>query len=106
MDLESTPFEKDWDRYAKVAKHMSNNGYTVLLSCHKELREFLFRNGIEYTLVFPKKELKDLYLNNYKERGNDEKFIELFNNKWEEFFEVLPHEKDVKIIDGYLMDNI
>ena len=25
VDLESTPFEKDWVRYAKVAKHMSDN---------------------------------------------------------------------------------
>ena len=106
VDLESAPFEKDWSRYTKVAKHMADNNYTVLLSCHKELRECLFRNEIEYTLVFPKKELKDLYLSNYKKRGDDEKFIELLNNKWEEFFEVLPHEKDVRIIDKYLMDNL
>ena len=34
VDLESTPFEKDWVRYAKVAKHMSDNGYNVMVSTH------------------------------------------------------------------------
>lgn len=53
VDLESTPFEKDWKRYVKVASHMAKNGYTVLLSCHKELREELHAQGIEYTLALP-----------------------------------------------------
>ena len=39
VDLESTPFEKDWVRYAKVAKHMSNNGYNVMVSTHPQLLE-------------------------------------------------------------------
>ena len=34
VDLESTPFEKDWVRYAKVAKHMNDNGYNVMVSTH------------------------------------------------------------------------
>ena len=43
IDLESTPFERDWERYAKVAKHMSDNGYTVMVSTHEEL---LAGNGL------------------------------------------------------------
>jgi len=32
VDLESTPFQKDWETYARVAKHMSDQGYIVLVS--------------------------------------------------------------------------
>ena len=41
VDLESTPFQRDWVTYARVAKHMSDQGYIVLVSCHNELREEL-----------------------------------------------------------------
>ena len=52
VDLESTPFEKDWNRYVKVAEYLSNNGYTVLLSCHKELREELRSKSIASEMKF------------------------------------------------------
>ena len=29
IDLESTPFEKDWNRYLKCAMHYSNQGFLV-----------------------------------------------------------------------------
>lgn len=41
VDLESTPFKKNWLLYAEVAKHMSDNGYTVMVSTHKEMLDAL-----------------------------------------------------------------
>ena len=61
VDLESTPFQKDWETYVRVAKHMSDNGYIVLLSCHQELRNELQNQGIDYVVVVPDKSHKDLY---------------------------------------------
>lgn len=45
VDLESTPFRKNWDLYSDVAIHMDKNGYDVMLSCHKPLRDILIEKG-------------------------------------------------------------
>jgi DNA-binding LacI/PurR family transcriptional regulator len=101
VDLESTPFEKDWNRYVKVAEYLSNNGYTVLLSCHKELREELRSKSIDYLLAIPKKDKKAEYLQRYKKRGDTANFINLLDSNWESFLSVLPNE-NVLIVDDYL----
>lgn len=85
VDLESTPFQKDWETYARVAKHMSDQGYIVLLSCHKELREELRRIGTDYIVVYPEKNQKEIYRRRYIERGNTEEFIETQMKHWDEW---------------------
>lgn len=95
IDLESTPFEKDFERYVKVAQHMDKQGYNVMLSCHGDLRKLLHEKGIEYTLVVPKRELKEEYINRYKNRGNTESFIKNLNSNWDKFCKPYEFEKVV-----------
>jgi len=114
VDLESTPFNKDWEVYARCAKHMADNGYTVLLSCHKELRQHLLDNGVEFTTVIPSPILREgshsidsktVYLKRYKDRGNTQDFIKLMSNNWGEFNTVLPNEEVIELpLDKYLID--
>ena len=86
IDLESTPFEKDWDRYYKCAKYYSNQGFLVLLSCHKEIRERVLSLPYgERITIFPCIEDKELYRKRYKERGNTEEFIYLQMANWDEW---------------------
>ena len=106
VDLESTPFEKDWQRYVKVARHMADNGYIVLVSCHKELREEFYRQGIAYTLALPSKDKKECHIKRYEDRGNTDGFIQLLSNNWDSFLSVLPHEKDILIVYDYLANYI
>ena len=72
VDLESTPFKKNWEIYADVAQHMSKQGYTVLVSSHKEMREELLARGKDFVVAIPNKEDKDIYIQRYKDRGNKE----------------------------------
>lgn len=83
VDLESTPFEKDWIRYAKVAKHMSDNGYNVMVSTHPQLLEQFEQMEVRYTVVIPPIDDLKIYLNRYKRRENDESFIALLEKEWE-----------------------
>ena len=87
VDLESTPFKKNWDLYSDVAIHMANNGYKVMLSCHKELRDKLKEKGALYKVYTPTKEEKYSYLQKYKDRGNDEQFLKLFEANFEKFID-------------------
>lgn len=107
IDLESTPFEKDWDRYVKVAKHMDKQGHVVLISCHKELREKLREEKIPYLCVMPEKDLKDEYLKRYKERGNDKEFIKSLKDNWDNYTKPLPNEFVFRLkSEEYLYDII
>jgi hypothetical protein len=101
MDLESTPFEKDWVRYAKCAAHYSANGFIVLVSCHQELRDALrdiclrnslssrFEFGTEklynFTTILPDAADKEIYRKIYESRGNTQQFIDVQMNHWEEW---------------------
>ena len=85
VDLESTPFQKDWETYARVAKHMSDQGYIVLVSYHKELREELHRIGAQYWVVYPENNQKEIYRRRYIKRGNSPEFIETQMEHWGEW---------------------
>lgn len=86
IDLESTPFEKDWDRYFKCAKHYSDQWFLVLLSCHKEIRERVLKVPYgERITIFPCRDDKELFRVRYAQRGNSEGFIKLQMDNWEEW---------------------
>ena len=106
IDLESTPFEKDWDRYVKVAMHMDKQGYNVMLSCHAELRKRLHENGARYFVLMPLANLKEEYLNRYKKRGNDPAFIESLEKNWDAFTESLEWEYPVYLKAGQCLSDI
>lgn len=100
VDLESTPFNKNWDLYSNVAIHMQKNGYTPMLSCHKELRQILKEKGVDYIVVCPRIEHKNNYLQRYKERGNDKEFIKLFEDNFEKFIqEIVDEEENVVFLE-------
>lgn len=85
VDLESTPFKKDFETYVNVALHMSKNGYTPLVSSHEEMREHLLTSGVKFKIVIPKLTDKEIYMGNYRCRGNTDEFIKLLDvnfDKW------------------------
>ena len=92
VDLESTPFEKDWMRYAKVAKHMHDNGYTVMVSTHEELMDCFELMEVPYTVIVPNKADMFIYAERYKQRGNDDLFIRKIIENWDNWINrILAH---------------
>lgn len=83
IDLESTPFEKNWLLYANVAKHMSNSGYTVMVSTHEEMLDALEQLEASYTVIVPPLADKATYRARYIQRGNDQAFIDNVMNNWD-----------------------
>lgn len=114
VDLESTPFNKEWSTYVRVAQHMQKNGYTVLMSCHKELRDYMLRNEVKFLTIIPEPVIKGtavdskaVYLKRYEERGNTPEFVKLMSNNWGEFNTALVGEKIYELpLDKYLSDVI
>lgn len=99
VDLESTPFEKDWWRYAKVAKHMSDQDYTVMVSTHRELLECFEQMEVSYTVVVPPVSDKDIYINRYKQRGNTDDFISTVEENWDNWIsDIVTHRSVLRTV--------
>jgi hypothetical protein len=100
-DSDSSKFDKKEfpDNYIKHIKQRIEDGYkNIFISSHKEVREALVKNGLEFTLVYPDKSLKEEYLKRYKERGSPDGFINLISNNWDLWIEECENQKDCKHI--------
>ena len=112
LDSDSSKFDKkDFpDNYIKHIKDNIGKADIIMISSHEEVRDALVENGLEFTLAYPDKSLKDEYLERYKERGSDEKFIELLDKNWDNWIDDLDKQKGAKKIKlkkgEYLSDRI
>jgi hypothetical protein len=71
----------------------------ILVSSHKEVRDALVDNAIEFTLVYPNKDIKDEYIQRYVDRGNEEKFVNLLKNNWSNWIPELEQQSGCKKIE-------
>ena len=93
--------------YIKKINELTNMGFNVLISSHKEVRKSLQAQGIKYTIVLPSLDMKEEMINRYLSRGNQENFVNLLKTNYEKFVEDLmmdPNEKIVLKHGQYLSD--
>ena len=101
-DSDSSKFDKANfpQNYIEHIKGKISEGYArIFISSHKEVRDALVENGLEFTLVYPKKELKEEYLKRYKERGSPDGFIKLISDNWDLWLDELKNQKGCKHIE-------
>lgn len=95
LDSDSSTFDKSEfpDNYIKHIKENIGEADVIMISSHKEVRDALVKNDMKFILVYPERELKDEYIERYKERGNDPKFIELLDKNWDSWITELENQK-------------
>lgn len=71
--------------YCQIAKHLSEQGYIVFVSCHKEVRDYLnTHHGFEkFCAIFPSKKIKDEWISRLRKRYSE--------NQSEKNFAALSH---------------
>jgi len=70
------------NNYIKHIKKQLDKYKYVFVSSHLKVREALVENGLYYHLVFPASSRKREFLTNYRNRGNDDSFIELLDKNY------------------------
>lgn len=70
----------------------------ILVSSHDIVRKALKENKINYTLVYPALTCYSEYMDRYKKRGSDEKFIEFIGNNWADFIVDIANEKFPRLV--------
>ncbi len=112
LDSDSSKFDKkDFpENYIKHIKDNIGKADIICISSHEEVRKALVKNNLDFTLAYPDIKLKDEYLERYKERGSDEKFIKLLSDNWDGWIKDLEKQKgckNIKLKKGeYLADAI
>ena len=121
IDLESGNFfvdgyrHEDWFKvYANIAYHLSNQGKIVLTSSHKQLRVYMSKMGIPFTVVFPALELRKQWIAKLKQRWEETKRDKDFrawanaHEKYNENIKDLSKEKSKVIITDmdYSLENL
>lgn len=94
LDLDSPKFSKSEnfpENYIKaiIAADRLNHYEYILVSTHEQVREAMTANNISYINVFPSIELKELYLEQFKLRGDSPEFIDFIDKNFETFIEQL-----------------
>lgn len=101
-----------WEEYYKSLRDTVTKypDQIVVIPTISAVQRMLEADGIPYTLVIPKKELKKEYEKRYIARGNTEEFLDVFIGCWDSWMEVLGQNNANYIIElgegEYLSDKI
>jgi len=69
--------------YIKHIKENIGKYEIIFVSSHKEVRDALLDECIFFYLVYPDERRKEEFIERYKARGNDESFIRLVSDNWD-----------------------
>jgi hypothetical protein len=64
----------------------------IFVSSHEVVRKALAENNIKTIIVYPGKELKEEWIRRFKQRGNNEGFINFISSNWDKFIEEIGNE--------------
>lgn len=86
-DSDSSQFDKkDFpNNYIKSIKQNMDYYDLLLVSSHIQVRQQLKTHQIPYYLVYPQKDLKQAYLERYKQRGSPLSFVQLLEDNWDDW---------------------
>ena len=91
LDSDSSKFDKKHFP-ANYIEHIERNIQDpkvdkILVSSHKDVRDALLKKGIPFVLVYPNREIKDEYIQRYKDRGNNDAFVDLLEKNWDNWMD-------------------
>ncbi|KKN22181.1 hypothetical protein LCGC14_0917960 [marine sediment metagenome] len=73
--------------YVEHIKGQMGKHDIIFVSSHQEVRDALLENGIRFVLIHPLREDKSTYLERFLYRGDDPAFIDMMEEKWDEFLD-------------------
>ena len=78
--------------YIDHIKEKMQSEFIIFVSSHDVVREALKQNNIPYDIFYPRKDQKEEWINRFRKRGDDEKFISFISDNWDKFIDDI--EKD------------
>lgn len=96
MDSDSSTFDKaDFpENYINHIKENIDSTDILFISSHKEVRDALAREEINYDLFYPDKNRRIEFLQNYMRRGNKAPFIQKIDNNFDKWIDEIDNENN------------
>jgi tRNA uridine 5-carbamoylmethylation protein Kti12 len=112
MDSDSSKFDKNHfpKNYIDHIKENVDNVDILFVSSHKEVRDALNYEGIDFDLFYPDQSRKNEFLINYVGRKSPRDLIMKINSEWNDWIneiesEHLEHCHKHKLLDGQFLSN-
>lgn len=110
-DSDSSKFSKKNfpENYIQHIKKVINKKHLIFISSHIAVREALVKEKIPFIYVIPTIDRKAEFLNNYRERGNTQEFIDNVDSNWERWLMISAYNNEYPVYAckyGYLKDNL
>lgn len=86
------------ENYIRDIVSLAREGYIVLISSHKEVRDELNKRNIPFTIVLPSLDTKQEMIDRYIKRGNQENFVTMLENNYETFVNDMMSDPNNKIV--------
>lgn len=88
VDSDSSKFDKvnfpaNYIEYIK--DEIEQKTSVIFVSTHQEVRDALVKADIPFILIYPDISLKEEYLRRYKKRKSPQSFINLLDEKWDDW---------------------
>lgn len=101
LDSDSSKFDKTKfpQNYIEHIKNNLGKVDIIFISSHKPVRDALVNEGLEFTLIYPNIDLKDEYMERYKNRGNSQSFIDLLDTNWNNWIVELSNQEGCEKIE-------
>ena len=80
------------NNYIKHIKDNIGKVDVIFVSSHDIVRKALKDNNIKTVIVYPNKILKETWITRFKERGNNEGFINFISKNWDNFIDEIDNE--------------
>jgi len=101
QDSDSSEFSKDDfpNNYLNHIKNVirNNNVNILFISSHESVRKAIFNdkfimNNAAVYICYPDKSLKEDFIERFKKRGNNERFIKLISDNWDNWIDDIERE--------------
>lgn len=113
LDSDSSKFDKA-DFPSNYIEHIKRNleddsVEKIMVSSHKDVRNSLVSENIPFVLIYPEKDLKYEYIQRYKDRANNDAFIDLLDKNWDTWMDEMDNQKasyKIRLKSGQYMSDI
>ena len=96
LDSDSSKFDKsDFPKnYIEHIKENIANNDIIFISSHKEVRDALEMENIDFDLFYPSKNRRNEFLENYVARHSPRDLIMKIDNHWNEWIDEIEHDSN------------
>ena len=85
--------------YIKHIKENLGKSDVIFISSHKEVRDALVKENLDFTLVYPERGNKQEYVERYIQRDSPQPFIDLLKREWDNWITELEEQENCTHIE-------